>query len=170
MGLKDLKDTNKNVHLLYSPSSMCEMYVYDTLKGLYEANLDSIYTINSKSTFNSMLELINIQSYVSLKWIFVLEYAKVKSLIKKYVHLLSAPTSCFLFKVKSYAEFKEFKEVYPKCNDMYLSILRKNDILFLLDGYALSPKLVDFVASSYRRDPEKVFILKEKLDELRSLY
>ena len=169
--LVDLTSEERNVHLLSTNSSMAEMYVYDALKRTCNATLESVYEINKKADFQEMLELINMQPYMADKWLFILEYDKVKSLIKQYIKVFDIETSCFLIKCKKYSDFKEFKEMYSKANDMYLSVMRSNDVQYLLKGYELSPNMVDFIGKSYYRDPEKIFMLIKELDnglELKS--
>lgn len=162
--LRELTSESKNVHLILSNSGLAEMYVYDELKKVCGATLDSIYQVETKADFKSMLELVNIQSYLSNKWLFVINYSKLKGMCKMNKGIFLVNTACYLVKVKNYGEFKEFKELYPACNDLYLSTIRRNDTMFLLQGYSLSQKLVDFVSTSYARDPEKIFKLKEQLD------
>lgn len=162
--LAELTSEERNVHLLTTNSSMVEMYVYDVLKGACNATLESVYEIKKKADFQEMLELINMPPYMADKWLFILEYDKVKALIKQYIKIFDIDSSCFLIKCKKYAEFKEFKQMYNKANDMYLSIMRKNDVMFLLKDFKLSPNMLDFIGKSYYRDPEKIFILIKELN------
>lgn len=162
--LAELTSEERNVHLLTTNSSMVEMYVYDVLKGACNATLESVYEIKKKADFQEMLELINMPPYMADKWLFILEYDKVKALIKQYIKIFDIDSSCFLIKCKKYAEFKEFKQMYNKANDMYLSIMRKNDVMFLLKDFKLSPNMIDFIGKSYYRDPEKIFILIKELN------
>lgn len=162
--LRELTSESSNVHLLLSNSGKADIYVYDELKNRCNATLDSVYEVDSKSTFKAMVEMSGVNSYLSDKWLFVINYTKVKGLCKQFKGLFKAETSCFLVKVKNYGEYKEFKELVKDCNDLYLPIIRRNDVHFLLKDLNLSPKLLDFVSSSYARDSEKVFELKEKLE------
>ena len=161
--LRELRSESKSVHLVYSNSGLAEMYAYDELKDVCNASLESVYNIESKTDFKNMMELVNIESYLSDKWLFIVDYSKLRGSCKTYKGVFSATTSCFLVKVKNYKEYKEFKELVSTCNDLYLSIMRKNDTMFLLQNYGLSQKIIDFVATSYARDPEKIFKLKEQL-------
>lgn len=141
------------------------MYVYDQLKDICKATRESIYEINTRADFKEMLEMISMQPYLADKWLFVLDYSKLKSISKQYKGIFESETSKFLVKVKNYADFKEFKVLYPKANDLYLSLIRNNDVTFLLSKYEIAPKLIDFVAKSYSRDPEKIFLLIQELDK-----
>lgn len=161
--LSDLTDDNKITHLVLTDSSKMEMYVYDVLKGVCGATLESVYTINSQKSFSEMLDLVMMQPFLANKWLFVIEYGRVKSQIKKYPSLFEQGSSKFLVKVANYKEFKEFKELVANCNDLYLSFIHYHDVMFLLKGYELSQKLKDFVAKSYARTPEKIFDLTEAL-------
>lgn len=161
--IRKLKDEDVNVHLLLTGSNLSELYVYDTLKEKCGAGVDSIYDVNTKSTINEMLELVNTQPFLAKKWLFVLEYSKVKSVLKDKKGVFEADTSEFLIKVKNYREYKEAKELLNKVNDIYLSFIRFYDVEFLLRDYNISPKLVEFTAKSYYSDPEQVFVLCNEL-------
>ena len=161
--IKNLRDGNTNIHLLLTSSNLSELYVYDELKSKCKATRDSIYDINSRSTASEMFELVNVKPFLADKWLFVIEYGKVKSLLKEKKGIFEADTSEFLIKVKNYKEFKEAKEMIDRVNDIYLSFIRYYDVEYLLQGYSMPPKLIDFVAKSYANDPEQVFILMNEL-------
>lgn len=162
--LRELSDENKNVHMLITNSGIIDLYVYDILKKRCSATLESVIEVESKGQFKDLLDLVNVQPYMADKWLFRLNYSKLKSSVSKNVGIFKSESSCFLISVKNYKDYKEFKELYPQVNDMYLSIIRKAEVFQLLYGYSLSEKLIEFVAKSYSREPEKVFILKQALD------
>jgi hypothetical protein len=164
MGTLRELEGSKNVHMLITSSTAVEMYVYDKLKEQCHASLESVLTVNSKSSFSEMLELVGMQSYLSDKWLFVIEYSKVKASIKANVGIFESEEAKFLIKVNTYRDFKEFKELLPSVNDLYLSFIRRNEVMYLLSKYNLSQKDIDFVAKSYSREPEKVFLFKKELD------
>jgi hypothetical protein len=155
--------SDKNVHMLYTTSNLAEIYVYDTLKKSCNADLESIYNINTKSDVSEMLELVNMQAYLADKWLFIIDFSKLKSTIKNKKGIFSSDTAKFLIKVKNYKDYKEFKELYPSVNDLYLSVIRENDVNFLLRGLKLSPNNVSFISRSYSRDPDKVFLLRKEM-------
>ena len=164
MGTLRELEGSKNVHMLITSSTAVEMYVYDKLKEQCHASLESVLTVNSKSSLSEMLELVGMQSYLSDKWLFVIEYSKVKASIKANVGIFESEEAEFLIKVNTYRDFKEFKELLPSVNDLYLSFIRRNEVMYLLSKYNLSQKDIDFVAKSYSREPEKVFLFKKELD------
>lgn len=164
--LKALTEVDKTVHLLLSSSNLAEIYVYDTLKEKCNATLESIYNITNASTYKGMLELINIQPNLADKWLFVIEYGKVKNQLKKNMGIFQSSTSNFLIKVKNYKEFKEAKDLNKSgvvINDLYLESIRRYEVTDLLRDFNISPKVRDFISSSYYRDPEKVFLLRNEL-------
>ena len=161
MSLRDL--ASKNVHLLYTNSSLIEMNIYDILKDSCGATLESVYNVNTKADCNEMLNLLSVQSYLAEKWLFIIDYSKLKDFVKSRKNIFMVDTACFLVKVKNYKDFKEFKELISAVNELYLTVIRGSDIAFLLKEYKLSPKLLDFVSKSYSRDPEKVFVLRDEL-------
>jgi len=163
--LRELGSSDCNVHLIFSPASIAEMFVYDTLKETCKASLDSVITVSSKSEFKSMLELVNMDSMLADRWLVVLDYSKLKSQCNTLKGLFDLDTTIFMVKVANYKDYKEFKELIKTCNDLYLSILRYADISFLLGEYISNGKVLDFVAKSYARDPEKIFELRQKLKE-----
>ena len=165
MGTLRELEGSKNVHMLITSSTAVEMYVYDKLKEQCHASLESVLTVNSKSSFSEMLELVGMQSYLSDKWLFVIEYSKVKASIKANVAIFESEEAEFLIKVNTYRDFKEFKELLPSVNDLYLSFIRRNEVMYLLSKYNLSQKDIDFVAKSYSREPEKVFLFSSKFSE-----
>jgi len=165
--IKNLRKEDVNVHLLLTSSNLSELYVYDTLKEKCGAGVDSIYDVNTKSTINEMLELVNTQPFLAEKWLFVLEYNKVKSIIKSKKGIFDVDTSEFLIKVKNYREYKEVKSLLPKVNDIYLSYIRSYDVDFLLRDYSIPPVLMKFISKSYYSDPEQVFVLLNELKDGR---
>lgn len=162
--LRELTSEERNTHLVVSNSGLVEMYIYDVLKKRCNATLESVYNISKVSEFRDMLETVNLEPYMADKWLFIIDYSKLKSTVDKYIHLFDIDTSCFIVKCKGYKDFKEFKQKCPRVNDLYLSILRKGDIQYLLRDYKLPQKIVDFVIKSYSRDPEKVFTLLKELE------
>lgn len=161
--LRELTSDKINVHLSLSNSSLADIYVYDTLKELCKATLESVINVESRADFKVMLELVNMQSYLSDKWLFVINYSKVKGLCKSHKGIFGIKSAVFLIKVKNYKEFKEFKELIPTCNDLYLPIMRKNDVAYLFKDLDISQKVLNFVATSYSRDSEKIFELRKEL-------
>ena len=155
---------SKNVHMILTSSSAVEMYVYDTLKSVCNTSLESVFEVNTKSDFMEMVELCGMQSYLSDRWLFVIDYSKVKSSLKSSIGIFESEEAVFLIRVNNYREYKEFKELLPVVNDLYLTFIRKNEVMYLLQGYNLSQRDIDFVAKSYSKDPEKVFILKKELE------
>lgn len=164
--LKDLLNENINTHLLYSDSSLVELKVYDTLKEVCEANLESIVTVENSSSFNNMLDLLNVQPFLAKKWLFIIRYKKVKKLLEKRKGIFSSgDTSCFLVTVESYKEFKEFQElVSVSTNKMYLAYISFKDVSWLCNGKDIKPELVTFIAKSYSRDPDKIMTLLKEID------
>ena len=161
--LRELTSNQKNVHMLITDSNIIELYVYDTLKKVCGASSDSIVEVNNSKEFSTILDLVNLYPLQADKWLFIINYSKIPKLVEKNKGIFESDSSCFLIKVSRYSDYKAFKEICPKVNDLYLSIIRQNEISYLLYEFGLSQKLVDFVAKSYSRDPEKVFILRKDL-------
>lgn len=162
--LRKLNDIDSNVHLLLTSSSLSEMYIYDILKKKCDANTDSIFDISTKSSVNTMLDLIGVQPFLAEKWLFVVNYSKVKNFLKGHSGVFKEDTAEFLIKVKNYKEFKEAKKFFGSCNDIYLSYIKFFDVEFLLGKYNLSSKLIEFISKSYYSDPEQVFAIMKELD------
>ena len=162
--LKGLRDEDKNTHLLLTYSNIAEMYVYDVLKERCEATVESVCTINNNKSFKLMSELVNMQPNLSDKWFFIIEYSKVKGLLQKSKGIFESTSSVFLIKVNSYGEFKEVKDLGINLNDLYLVNIKKVEVMDLLRNFKISPALKDFIASSYYKDPDKVFVLVKELE------
>lgn len=162
--LKSLTDVDKRVHLVLTSSNLAEIYVYDTLKSRCKATLESVLEVKNASSFKVMLELVNVQPNLADNWLFVIKYSKVKASLRKCIGIFESNTSIFLLQVDNYKDFKEAKEMYQSVNDLYLDSIRKEDVMDLLRKYEISPRVKDFVASSYFKEPEKVFALKKELD------
>lgn len=156
-------DSQKNVHLLFTSSNLVELYVYDTLKTQYNAGGESIFTIDSKGSFNEMMEVLNAQPFMADKWLFVITYNKVKALLKDRSDILNVGTAVFLIKVANYKEFKEVKDLASNCNDMYLANIRFYDVVHLFSDYEMSNAVIEFIARSYYSDPEQVFKILEEV-------
>lgn len=161
--LRNLTSEDKHVHMLITNSNLAEMFVYDTLKTKCKADSESVYRIEKASEFKEMLELVGMQAYMADRWLFVINYSKFKTQLKNHKGILDSDTACFLITVKNYADYKDFKQLYPQVNDMYLSFMRESEIGYLLHPFEVSQKNVDFIARSYGRDPERVFELLREL-------
>lgn len=163
--LRHLKSPETNVHLLLTSSNLTEIYVYDELKSICGATIESVVDVNSRATFLNMLELVNMQPLLADKWLFVITYkGGIKQLVKKYEGIFQTDTAVFLVKVDNYKDFKEFKGVVRSVNDLYLNVIRHGDVSYLLNGYKLSANVIEFIEKSYYRDPEKVFSLAKELE------
>lgn len=162
--LRELESENKTVHMYLASSGIIDLFIYDTLKQSCQATLESIIEVKTITQFHDMLDVINMSPFAADKWLVIIHYKAVKVLLKKWVAVFDSPTTRFLIKVKNYKEFKEFKELYPEVNDLYLSLIRHNEVMYLLKPYSgISEKLIDFVAKSYSREPEKIFELRKEL-------
>ena len=162
--LRELTSGKKNVHMLITTSTFIELYVYDELKRVCQANSESIVEAKTAKEFDNILDLVNLYPLQAEKWLFIIHYSKLAKQVEKYKGILESDTAVFLIKVNKYPEYKAFKELYPKVNDLYLSLIRQNEVSYLLYSYNLSQKLIDFITKSYSRDPEKVFLLKKELE------
>lgn len=161
--LRDLSAPDKNVHMLITNSNLAEIYVYDSLKSSCKATLESVLRVEKASDFREMLELVGMQAYLADKWLFVINYSKLKSQIKSRIGVFGSDTACFLVNVKNYREYKEFKELYPRVNDMYLSYMRESEVGYLFRGMGLAQKNIEFVSRSYGRDPDRIFELYNQM-------
>lgn len=162
--IRNLINENVNTHILLTSSSLAEMYIYDTLKDKCKATRDGIYNVETKSGVDTMLELVNIQPFLAEKWLFILNYAKVKRYIKDRQGIFDADTSEFLIKVKNYKEYKEVKELIGKANDIYLTYLKFSDVDYILRDYELSENMKTFIKKSYSSEPDKVFTLMKAMN------
>lgn len=160
---RNLGDESYTCHLMMSGSGKADIFAHDTLRRVHSVAIDCVYKVSSKKDFLNMSELCVIPPYMSGKWLFEIEYSKVKALIKSYKNLFDSDTSCFMFIVDRYADFKEVKEIIERVNDIYTPIIRKDDMFFLFNGMSLSEKVMSFVASSYARDTDSVFTLRDYL-------
>lgn len=173
MGIFNL-DNGYNIHLMWSASGKASMFVYDTLKKQCNATNESILNVSKVSDVKNLLELVLIDPILADKWFIVLEYStSLKQIILKHKGLFLSDTSVFLIKVKNYKQFLEVSEILSPLgvsyNKLYISRLRESDIYNLLDDFNLKASLLDFVSKSYSKDPERVFILREFLQEGRKV-
>lgn len=160
--IQDISIEN-TVNLLFTNSSKAELFVYDRVKETCKATRDSVFEIDSKKGFTDMLEIINMQPFLALRWVVILDYSKLKSMCKTYKGIFQMETSYFLVKVDNYRDYKEFKTLVGSCNDMYLAYIRNKDASFIFRDFNLSQKTVNFIQSSYASDVEKVFELRDYL-------
>lgn len=161
--LRELRSDKKNVHLILSNSDMASMFVYDELKDVCGATLESIVTVNSSSSFKEMLSLVNVEPFLSKKWLFLIEYKSVKSLVEKNKNIFKSESSCFLITVHRYSDYKDVKDLIEGINDLYMSYLRMNEVAYILDGFGMSYKLIEYVAKMYAREADKIFNLRQEL-------
>lgn len=165
--IRNLTNEKYNTHIFLANSSLAEMYVYDILKKKCGADMDSIFTVNSKKSFQEMLDMVSAQPFLADKWFFIIEYGKIKRSLDSKKGIFKSDSSEFLIKVKNYKEFKEAKEalsvVGDGVNDIYLSYINYYDTDFLLSDFEISSKLISYVYKSYSSDPEQVFRLRKEL-------
>ena len=91
-------------HLMMSGSSMANIFAHDTLRQVHNVSIDCVYVVNSRKEFLNMIELSIMQPYTSDKWLFEIEYSKVKSMVKQNKGIFESETSCFMFMVDKYTE------------------------------------------------------------------
>lgn len=163
MALPDLLKPEYNVYLVLSNSSKARLHVYDTLKERAKAGLNSIIKVDSKQSWNDMVSMIGTESLLADKWLVEIEYNKLRGIVGRNKGVFMTESAVFLINVYRYSDFLRFKEEVSQCVGLYLSAIRYRDVQYLLDGYNLSQKVLDFVAKSYFRDVEKVFELRDAL-------
>lgn len=161
-GFEDISNTR---HLMMSGSGKADVFAHDIIRRVHSVDIDSVYEVKDKKGFANMAELSVIQPFTSGRWFFKVEYAKVKGLVKLNKGIFESETSVYLFIVDRYADYKELKELLGGgINDVYTPIIRRDDMYFLFRDAGLSEKVIIFISSSYAREPEKVFELKEYTD------
>jgi hypothetical protein len=162
--LRSLSSTEKTVHILQTNSGLADIFVYDSLKKLCGASIDSIVEVDSRATFMSMLELVNMQPLLADRWLFAITYkGAVKSLVRKYEGIFKSDTSVFLIRVENYKDFKDVKQFLPFANDLYLNVIKGSDLAYLFEGVSLSSAVLEFIGKSYYKEPEKAFMLRKEI-------
>ena len=164
MGLRELTE-ERHVHILYTTSNKLELYVYDKLKEICEATLDSVIEVNSNASYKEMMELIQLQPFMAARWLFVIDYKKMRKSLEKDRGIFSEDSSVFLIKTSSYKEFKEARSLMRvDYNELYLQSLSYKDAVWLLSKTGLDSTLIDFTAKTYRSTPEKILSLLEHIE------
>ena len=97
--IRELSSGDKHVHMLITNSNLAEIYVYDILRAKCRADSESIYRIEKATDFKEMLELVGMQPYLADKWLFIVNYSKLKSNVKNKIGILESETACFLITV-----------------------------------------------------------------------
>lgn len=162
---RGLEDVSSTCHIMMTGSGKADIFAHDTLRRVHNVAIDCVYKISGKKDFANMVELSVIQPYMSDKWLFEIEYSKVKSSVKANKNIFESDTSCFMFIVEKYSDYKELKELFGKVNDIYTPIIRKDDVYYLFKDLKLSDKVLGFVASSYAREPESIFTLRDFMNQ-----
>lgn len=158
---RGLEDNNTTIHMMMSGSGKADVFVHDTLRRVHSVSLDCVFRVKDKKDFSNMVELSIIQPYMSNKWLFEIEYSKVRGLVKSTKNIFDSETSCFLFIVDRYSDFKEVKELLGKVNDIYTPIVRKDDVFYLFKTLSMSDKVLSFISTSYARETESIFSLRD---------
>lgn len=161
--LSKLLDTETTVNMLLTSSDLAYLYVYDTLKGRCKATLESVLLVDSKASFKAMSEMVSMQPNLADKWLVEINYSKVKAQLKATLGILQSETAVYLIRVRTYSEYKEVKELYAGINDLYLNVIKRQEVMDLLRPFRLSEDLKGYVASAYYNDPERVFVLRKEL-------
>lgn len=172
MPFKDLMSEHKNVHTVVSNSSKADIFIYDTLRKKCTSVQDTIFEIKTKKDFEAMVEIVSVESMLAKKWLFVLEYKKIRGTLIKKKGVLENSNSEFLIKFEKYKDMldfrKNFSEIMPLVNEMYIPYLRWSEVSFLLydslEKGKISSAMFQVVARSYARDAEAVFKMKEYLE------
>lgn len=163
MGFSDLSSVEKTIHIMMSGSGKADIYAHDTLRKVHDVAIDCVYRIENKKDFANMVELSVIQPYSSGKWLFEILYSKVKGSVKVSKGIFESDTSVFMFIVDRYSDYKELKELLDNVNDIYTPIVRRDDVYYLFRDINISEKVLGFVASSYSRETESIFSLREMM-------
>lgn len=164
--LADLLNKDQITHMLYtSEEADLSLYIQDTLKATAEAKGDSVFRVRSKKDYENMLDIARMPPLLGEKWLFVIEYSRLKLHKDKMFRLTRANEipSVFLYLVENYGEFKEIKKYLPDVNDMYMASMRRPDVEHILAGTSLTPDLLNFVGKSYFNNPDKICELATQL-------
>lgn len=164
--LSNLLDGEQAYHMLFTPEEAdLSLFVQDTLKATAGAMRDTVFRVAGKASFDGMVQMAQMPPMFGDKWVFQLDYEKIKAHKDKLFRLVTMPDvpAIFLFMVSNYGQFKEVKEALPLINDMYLASIRRNDVEHLLSGTSLPVDLIQFVGKSYYNNPDKVAQLRASL-------
>ena len=79
---RGLEDINNTCHIMMSGSGKADVFAHDVLRRVHNVAIDCVYKVSGKKEFSNMVELSVIQPYMSDKWLFEIEYSKVKYSLK----------------------------------------------------------------------------------------
>lgn len=163
--LKDLVESDKAVHILFTKSTKLSLWVYDTLKEKNDCTKETIFQIDNVNDLKRYRDVVSLSSISSLRWLFLVNYKGVKknSKLLETVVREGSGTSCWLIKVENYMEFKEVRQLFPKANDLYMSWLRYRDLSLLFKGITVDNKIFQFVANGYSSEPERVMEFRSRI-------
>lgn len=159
MPLEQLVSKDQTVHLAHSGSSLVGQYVTDVVKGVYGTSRNNVLEVNTPRKVATMLEYIPIEPVG--KWVFLIDYQKVKSQRKNILKAIkqNQGTSIFLIQTSRYGDFKRLKEEIPSVNSMYLANLRYTDTKWILRNTGIPKNILSFIAYSYGNQPEDILTL-----------
>ena len=161
----DIKGNIPTVLLLQTPSTQLSIFLEDKMKAKLHINSEAILTIENKSDYKKVREVLGITPPFSEKWFIKLNIDKLHD--KDIINIIKESNTCFFFCTCSrYATYVDFKDKLKnvKVADFYINYLRKPDFVYLYDALTLSDnkldnKMFNYVIQSYSGDVDAVLEL-----------
>lgn len=169
MILKDLdaRGTALDIVLLQTPSTKLQMFILDKLKSKFQVNNDTYYTVESKSDLKEVRNLMGVNTPYGGSWFVFIDLDKFHEM-KDIFKVVNESTTCvFLIFCSKYSMYKAVKEGVSKSKvliDLYITYLRRADLVYLYDCLVpkentLTSALFNYVAKGYGGDIDAIFEL-----------
>lgn len=169
--LKDLDKNDYDIVLVDTQSTKMKMFIRDKLKLKFRCNKDTIINVDTKKDLKYVREILGLMPPFSDRWFVIVNMDKVP--VKELESVLDASTTCvFLCFCSKYRDYKQMKEDMKERGgiiDLYISYLRRGDMIYLYDAFVpsdnkMSKQLFDFFVQSYSGDVEEVLSLFEEMN------
>lgn len=171
--LSDLDKKEYDVVLLQTSSPKFRMYIQDKLKLKLRSNLDTTIEVNTTKDLKKVREVQGFIPPYSDRWYVIIHHGKGVAMKDLLATIKDATTCLFLITTEKYADYKKIKEALKKdvkVIDLYMSYMRRPDMLYLYQALVpeakrMKKQLFDYLAQSYGSDVEAVMVLFIKLNE-----
>lgn len=176
---KDIFSRENTVQIIYSPSNMLTLKIYDWLKQEWGIETEDTELVQTIQKIHSMEKKVYLSAMNSDRWLLNIKYTKIKKHLQALINLLilGQETSLFLIEVANYGEYKELNKAINKArldgvNFNYLAWLRADEIGWIINQTikdnglqkgVVSPKAMEFLQKGYGNEPDKILEICERI-------
>lgn len=146
-------------------------FLEQQVKELYSVSVDEYFELRTNYDLQQVRDNLGLYPPFAKKWLYIVNLEVFNS--KELISLIKKSTTCcFLCYTSRYKDYKLFLDGFNNTSllvaDLYLSVLRRRDLLYVYDKFVtkeqrLSQNLFSYVANAYSSDVDAIFDLFEAI-------